>query len=208
MKRSARPKIAIVGALLLLAVAAAPGSADAQREAADEETVRIELRVWQDMDDDLDISVSARPADGSWQTLGVIPLPLDDGHSSSGHYRYGNITLAVPLSNRATPVHIEMRVWQHVEDGRRIYLSARPQRGSWATLGTIALPLDDGVDSLRGLRYGDTGIDAPLPEDEVSTLAGRPGVRGYADGPGTRRSSGGTPRTLAASEWHSIATGA
>ena len=184
MKRSARAKIAIVGALLLLAVAAAPGSADAQREAADEETVRIELRVWQDIEDDLDISVSARPADGSWQTLGVIPLPLDDGHSSSGHFRYGNITLAVPLTERATPVHIEMRVWQHVEDGRRIYLSARPQRGSWATLGTIALPLDGGVDSLRGLRYGDTRIDAPLPEDEVSTLAGRPGVRGYADGPG------------------------
>ena len=184
MKRSARPKIAIVGALLLLAVAAAPGSADAQGEAADGETVRVELRVWQDIDDDLGISVSARPADGSWQTLGVIPLLLDDGHSSGGHYRYGNITLAVPLSNRATPVHIEMRVWQHVENGRVIYISARASGDSWETLGTIALPLDGGVDSLRGLRYGDTRIDAPLPEDEVSTLAGRPGVRGYADGPG------------------------
>ena len=184
MKRSARPKIAIVGALLLLAVAAAPGSADAQGEAADGETVRVELRVWQDIDDDLGISVSARPADGSWQTLGVIPLLLDDGHSSGGHYRYGNITLAVPLSNRATPVHIEMRVWQHVENGRVIYISARASGDSWETLGTIALPLDGGVDSLRGLRYGDTSIDTPLPEDEVSTLAGRPGVRGYADGRG------------------------
>ena len=67
MKRSARPKIAIVGALLLLAVAAAPGSADAQSEAADEETVRIELRVWQYLDDDRAIAVSARPEDGSWQ---------------------------------------------------------------------------------------------------------------------------------------------
>ena len=182
MKRSGGLKIAIVGALLLLAAAVASGSAHAQGEAADADTVRLELRVWQDIDDDLDISVSARPADGSWQTLGVIPLPLDDGHSSSGHYRYGNITLAVPLSNRATPAHIEMRVWQHVEDGRLIYISARASGDSWATLGTIRVPLDDGVNALLGLRYGDTSYDAPLPEDEVSTLAGRPGVRGYADG--------------------------
>ena len=181
MKRSARPKIAILGALLLLAAAAAPGSAGAQSGTADGDTVRIELRVLQDLDDDLGISVSARPADGAWQTLGVIAVPLD---GSSGPYRYGDITLAVPLSNRATPAHIEMRVWQHVENSRRIYLSARPRGGSWATLGTIALPLDDGIDSLRGLRYGDISIDAPLPEDEVSTLAGRAGVRGYQDGRG------------------------
>ena len=99
MKRSGGLKIAIVGALLLLAVAAAPGSADA----AAGDTVRVELRVWQDIDDDRSISVSARPADGSWQTLGVIPLLLDDGHSSGGRYRYGNITLAVSLRDRTTP---------------------------------------------------------------------------------------------------------
>ena len=184
MKRSARLKIAIVGALLLLAVAAAPGSADAQSEAAAGDTVRIELRVWQGVHDDRSISVSARPADGSWQTLGVIPLALDDGHGPYGVYRYGDITLTVPLSNRATPVHIEMRVWQHVENGRVIYISARASGDSWATLGTIPLLLDDGIHSGLGLRYGDIGINAPLPEDEVSTLAGRPGVRGYADGPG------------------------
>ena len=185
MKRSGGLKIAIVGALLLLAVAAAPGSADrATRGPRMRRPSASSCACGRTSRTTVAISVSARPADGSWQTLGVIPLPLDDGHSSGGHYRYGNITLAVPLSNRATPVRIDMRVWQHVENGRRVYLSARPQSGSWATLGTIALPLDDGVDSLRGLRYGDTSIDAPLPEDEVSTLAGRAGVRGYADGPG------------------------
>ncbi|MCY4639463.1 MAG: hypothetical protein OXC94_03875 [Chloroflexi bacterium] len=184
MTRSAWPMIAIVGALLLLAVGSAGGSAGAQGGTADGDTVRIELRVLQELEDDLGISVSARPADGSWRTLGVIALPLDDGHSSDGRYRYGDVTLEVPLSNRATPARIEMRVWQHVENGRRIYLSARPQDGSWATLGTIALPLDGGVDSLRGLRYGEASIEAPLPEDEVSTLAGRAGVRGYRDGQG------------------------
>ena len=116
--------------------------------------------------------------------LGVIPLPIDDGHSSSGRYRYGNITLAVPLPDRATPGRVDIRVWQHVENGRLIYISARASGDLWATLGTIRVPLDDGVNALLGLRYGDTLYDAPLPEDEVSTLAGRPGVRGYADGRG------------------------
>ena len=180
MKRSARLKFALVGALLLLAAATASGSA----VAAAGDTVRVELRVWQDIDDDRSISVSARPADGSWQTLGVIPLLLDDGHSSGGRYRYGNITLAVSLRDRTTPLNVDMRVWQHVENGRSIYLSARASGDSWATLGTIRLLLDDGVNAQLGLRYGDTGIDATLPEDEVSTLAGRPGVRGYADGLG------------------------
>ena len=114
----------------------------------------------------------------------MIPLPLDDGHSSSGRYRYGNITLAVPLPDRATPVRVDIRVWQHVENGRLIYISARASGDLWATLGTIRVPLDDGVNALLGLRYGDTLYDAPLSEDEVSTLAGRPGVRGYADGRG------------------------
>ncbi len=173
----------VAGALLLLAAAAAPGNAHAQSRPIAEDTVRIELRVWQNIEDDRDIRVSARPADGSWQTLGVIPLPLDDGHSPSGRYRYGNITVQLPLRNEVTPLSLDLRVWQHVQDGGRIYLSARARGDSWRTLGTVRLPLDDGVSSVFGLRYGDISYDAPLPEGEVSTLAGRPGVRGYRDGP-------------------------
>ena len=41
--------------------------------------------------------ISARPEGGSWSTLGTIPLPLTDGVSSSGRFRYGDITLAVPV---------------------------------------------------------------------------------------------------------------
>ena len=50
-------------------------------------SVRVEVRVWQGVGDELDIRVSARPADGSWRRLGTIPLALDDGFSSSGQYR-------------------------------------------------------------------------------------------------------------------------
>ena len=46
----------------------------------------IEVRVWQDVRDAESIYVSARPAGGSWDDLGTIPLPLDDGLSSSGNF--------------------------------------------------------------------------------------------------------------------------
>lgn len=34
-----------------------------------------------------------------WRPLGKIPLPLDDGHSASGRYRYGDLGIAVPSNN-------------------------------------------------------------------------------------------------------------
>ena len=184
MKRSARLAIACLIAALLLAGGSAGDGAGAQSGSAGGDTVRIELRVLQELGDDLAIFVGARPEDGSWETLGVTALPLDDGHSSGGSYRYGDVTLAVPLQGGAPPARIEMRVWQHVENHRLIYLSARPAGGSWATRGTTRLRLDDGIDPVRGLRYGDAHIEVPRPEHEVSTLAGRAGVRGYLDGRG------------------------
>ena len=61
-------------------------------------TTNVEVRVWEDVNDPLRNYISARPEGGSWRTLGTIPLPLDDGISSSGRFRYGDITLAVPLA--------------------------------------------------------------------------------------------------------------
>ena len=34
-----------------------------------------------------------------WNPLGMITLPLADGHSEFGHYRYGDLTVAVPVGN-------------------------------------------------------------------------------------------------------------
>ena len=34
-----------------------------------------------------------------WRPLGMLALPLDDGHSTSGRYRYGNLTVAVPAAS-------------------------------------------------------------------------------------------------------------
>ena len=87
----------IIGALavgLALAVGAVALS-QSQR------TANIEVRVWEDVNDPERNFISARPEGGSWRTLGTIPLPLTDGVSSSGRFRYGDITLAVPLGEPA-----------------------------------------------------------------------------------------------------------
>ncbi len=158
-----------------------------------EATARVEVRVWQDVGDELDIQISARPAAGSWRTLGTIALPLDDGVSSTG-YNYGDIALDVPLANWASPVTVEVRVWQNVGNSRVIYISARPSAGSWQTLGTIRLPLDDGFSSTGRFRFGDIGLDVPFPEGGVRTLAGTPGLWGFRDGSGEHARFGGWPR--------------
>ena len=81
--------VALVGAL---AVSIAVGViAEATR------TVNVEVRVWQDVDDAGAFWLSARPDGGSWADLGTIPVPLDDGLSGTGRYRYGDVTLALSV---------------------------------------------------------------------------------------------------------------
>ena len=55
-------------------------------------------------------------------------------------------------------VDVDVRVWQHVRDPLRIYVSARPEGGDWDTLGTIRLLLDDGLSSDRAYRFGDITV--------------------------------------------------
>lgn len=42
----------------------------------------------------------------------------------------------------ADEVIVELRLWQHVDDPRDIWISARPAGGRWDALGTIPFPLD------------------------------------------------------------------
>ncbi len=156
-------------ALLLVAVLVAlPFTASmgalAQSGSGEPGAATVEVRVWQEVEDELSIYISARSAGGSWRTLGTIPLPLDDGVSSSGRFRFGDVAVDVPLQGRPDPATVEVRVWQDVGDSASIYISGRPAGGSWRTLGTIPLPLDDGVSSTGRFRFGDISLDVPLPE--------------------------------------------
>ena len=51
---------------------------------------------------ELSLYISARPRGGSWGTLGTIPLDMS-GRSSTGTFRYGDITVRVPVPRAAAP---------------------------------------------------------------------------------------------------------
>lgn len=157
-----------VAVMAVLAALGSPGTVTAT--GATEATV--ELRVWQDTRDETgqSIFVSARPELGSWATLGTIPLPLTSV-TSNGRFRYGDIRLDVNLPALPLPAGIELRVWQSTRNSNRIYVSARPVLGTWAALGTVPLPLDDGLSSNGRFRYGDISLDVPLPPVSDVTVA-------------------------------------
>ena len=154
-------------ATLLLAVVTLAAVAGVGLGASAQSTANVEVRVWQSVSDARSLYISARPEGSSWATLGTISLPLDDGLSASGRFRYGDITVSVPVAGYEASV--EVRVWQDVGDARSIYISARDWAGgSWATLGTIPLPLDDGLSASGRFRYGDITLAVSLYPPELT----------------------------------------
>lgn len=87
------------GLVALVMVVAVGGTAFAVAQST--RTANVEIRVWEDVNDPTRNYISARPEGGSWRTLGTIPIPLTDGQS--GRFRYGDITLAVPLPDVLDP---------------------------------------------------------------------------------------------------------
>ena len=62
---------------------------------------------------------------------------------------------------------VEVRVWQDTTHGTRLHISARPRDGSWLTLGTVRLPVDDEGNTDDPRRYGAVRILAPLPGSDA-----------------------------------------
>ena len=84
-------RFSILSLVALLAVALV-----AVAVAQSDSTANVEVRVWQSTSDAERLYISARPEGGRWDTLGTIPLEMD-GLNSRGTYRYGDITVAVPI---------------------------------------------------------------------------------------------------------------
>ena len=61
----------------------------------------VELRVWQREPESIHVQVCGQcPVwDPVWRPLGAVHVPLTDGYSRSGRYRYGDVTIAVPRDN-------------------------------------------------------------------------------------------------------------
>lgn len=124
------------------------------------DTITIQLRVWQDVEHDEDIWISARPLGGSWRTLGTVPFPLTHHRGVWGTW-YRDLAIA-GVEIRITRYHY----WSH-----RVYVSACGA-GCMDTdvcspdgvdsPAPTALELDDGHSSTGHYRYGDLTIAVPL----------------------------------------------
>lgn len=114
---------------------------------------RVEVRVWEHLDDDRDNRVSARVDGGSWR--GAFKVAMD-GVSGSGVYRYGDVR----IDSGGTRVYV--RVWERVDDPSRNYVSVRSLGGSWGALGTIPLgrePASEYKSLANGrFRYSDIAL--------------------------------------------------
>lgn len=80
----------------------------------------------------------------------------------------GLLAYGVVLARFDSTTDVDVRVWQSTSDAQALYISARPDGGSWRTLGTI--PLGEGAASeyettANGrFRYSDITLAVPLDD--------------------------------------------
>ena len=87
----------------------------------------VQVRIWQHVEDDRDIHISARGSLGSWRTLGTVPLALDTQDGPDGCCRAGGVTIEAPLPEGATGAPLRYRfdpAEQASEPGSYVFLTA------------------------------------------------------------------------------------
>ena len=163
-----RGVMVLVGLLSLAATAATAATVQAEgaQGAAGADSVLVDLRVWQDVRDPLDVWTSARPAGGDWRELGTFPFPFaEDGTGRfwpiTDHYRAGELAVAGVELTIAQSSHAEPHL---------IYVSTCRYPPS---CGLILVPLDDGHSPGGHYRYGEITIAVPPPgSGPPETVAG------------------------------------
>ncbi len=93
---------------------------------------------------------SVPAAAGPW----VLRLAL------AGLVALAGLAVAVPTTEAqggGATATVEVRVWQHVEDGRNIHVNVRAVGGAWAS--ATAVPLAEASGSYS---YGEIPLDVPL----------------------------------------------
>lgn len=145
---------AAVLALSILAGVAAQGPVEPR-------SAGVEVTVWRRVSNPSLLYVSTRPEGGSWRTQNT-PLDMSEP-STSGRFHQSNAVLVeVRLGDGAT-VGVEVTVWRRMSNPSLLYVSTRPEGGTWRTLNT---PLD--MSSLsRTRRFHQSNavlVDVPLPD--------------------------------------------
>ena len=78
----------------------------------------------------------------------------------------GALTLSLVsiVGAQDSTANVEVRVWQSTQDAERVYISARPEGGSWGETTRLAM---SGLNSRETFRYEDITVAVPLSSGEV-----------------------------------------
>ena len=122
--------IALAGLLgfSLLGVATAQGEPGSPAEPA---TATVQVTVWRRVSNPSLLYLSTRPEGGSWQTQDRA-LDMSRLSTSRSFHQSDAVRVTVPLGNGATAT-VEVTVWRRVSNPSLLYLSTRPEGGSWQT---------------------------------------------------------------------------
>jgi len=104
------------------------------------------------------------------------------------------------VASQDTTSNVEIRVWQSTENAKDLYVSARPEGGSWRALGTIELLMDQETDNER-FRYSDITLAVPVIVDELEYEEDGKPILAYTDGGKVTQESDGALACFEALEW-------
>ncbi len=165
----ARRSLAAVAALLLALTLWSPALADGDGDGA----ASIEVRVWQHTTDSGRLYLSARPAEGSWRTLGTVQLLVDDGGGAESPRRYQPVRIVAPLPGSDSPgatAEVELRVELPPDGAGAAVVVARGEGHSWTGSVSTPVSLDRVWDGGR-FRYGDLELEVPVSNPSRRHLA-------------------------------------
>ncbi len=91
----------------------------------------VEVTVWRRVSNPSLLYLSTRPEGGSWQTQDRA-LDMSRLSTSRIFHQSDAVRVTVPLGNGATAT-VEVTVWRRISNPSLLYLSTRPEGGSWQT---------------------------------------------------------------------------
>lgn len=127
-------------------------------------TVNVEVTVWRSVSNPSLLYLSTRPEGGRWRTRNTA---LDmSSRSRSGRFHQSNAVI-VPVSLASGgAANVEVTVWRSVSNPSLLYLSTRPQDGTWHTEDT-ALDMSGRSASGRFHQSNAVTVAVPLPGSEA-----------------------------------------
>ena len=152
-------RVLVCVGLLVAALVAVEGVA--AQGPAEPAAANVEVTVWRRISNPLQLYVSTRPEGGSWRTLNTA-LDMSRRSDSGLFHRSNAVSVRVPLGG-TSGANVEVTVWRRISNPAQLYVSTRPEGGSWRTLNTA---LDMSALSSTGRFHQSNAVlvSVPLPE--------------------------------------------